>query len=56
MPSQLRISLKHSPNLLLIDYQQGGQWCFLFIIRFFVCSFDASGQDNHKMQKWADGQ
>ena len=31
---------------------------FLFIIRVFVCSFflDASGQDNHKMQKWADGQ
>ena len=26
---------------------------FLLIIRFFL---DASGQDNHKMQKWADDQ
>ena len=31
MPGQLQISLKHYPNLLLTDYQQGDQWCFLFI-------------------------
>ena len=31
---------------------------FLFIIRGLCVAFflDASGQDNHKMQKWADGQ
>ena len=31
---------------------------FLYIIHFFVYSFflDTSGQENHKMQKWADGQ
>ena len=31
---------------------------FLFITLFLCVAFflDASGQDNHKMQKWADGQ